>query len=567
MTDQPNALLADLPPLYYLSNFHSVLDWVASRYGDLLNTDEQQFLTDFAQLSTDSQALLVRLIMRQRPIVRVNSLQYAEISHIEAALHALHARAWITFDIDLPLDSLFVLATKAELLAELPADEIAHFGLHPRQSKTEMRLSLEPLADNTRPWAGWLPGNSDQLITLTCRELTDRIRLLFFGSPYHDWSTFVVADLGHIRYEQVAMTADSRAFQTRIDIDTYDWLLSLQQRLAEGEAIATVWTELEQMVAGCSSVITARQHKAQFQLGQAAEKQQDWLMAMRIYAACRYRGSRHRLMRVHEKLAQWPEAYALAQAVLAEPSSEQERQSVQRALPRLAKKCGAPAPNKSPALLAVSEHILSLEQAPDTSVEWAACSALQDADVDVYYVENTLFSSLFGLLYWPAIFAPVPGAFYHPYHSGPADLHHPSFAEKRAELLQDLTATLNTGAYRERIAQCFAEKHGIANPFVFWAALTPERLEQALICLPAKSLKAVFTRMLADLKSNRSGFPDLISMTSRDALAQGDTPQFRLIEVKGPNDTLQDNQARWMDFFIRHDMPCELLHLRWPAPQ
>lgn len=567
MTDKPSAMPADLPPLYYLTNFQKVLDWVASRYGDLLNAEEQQFLSVFYQLDTDAQALFVRLVMRQRQIIRVSSLEYAEIAHCNLALAALLNLGWITADIDLSLDSLFSLATKAELLTNFSADEVSQFSLSPRQSKSEMRLSLEPLANDIRSWQDWLPKISDELITLTCRALTDRIRLLFFGNPYQDWSTFVVADLGHTRYEQVAITTDSRAFQTRIDIDTYDWLLGMQQRLADGESISSLWAELAEPVAGCSSVITARQNKAQFQLGQAAEKQHDWLMAKSIYLACSYRSARHRLMRVHEKLAEWAEAHALAKAILLEPISEQERQSVQRALPRLAKKCGEVPPAKNTTLLAAPEHTLILSKAPDTSVEWAAREALESTDIDVFYVENTLINSLFGLLYWPAIFEPVPGAFYHPYQSGPADLFHPEFAERRTDLLLSLTSALDSNEYRVRIQQCFTEKYGIDNPFVFWGSLTPELLMQALMCLPATVLKAVFTRMLSDLKTNRSGFPDLISMTSKDALARGENPTFTLIEVKGPSDTLQDNQARWMDFFIRHNMPCQLLHLRWPMPQ
>jgi hypothetical protein len=40
----------------------------------------------------------------------------------------------------------------------------------------------------------------------------------------------------------------------------------------------------------------------------------------------------------------------------------------------------------------------------------------------VRYVENGLINSLFGLLCWPAIFAAIPGAFFHDFHHGPADL-------------------------------------------------------------------------------------------------------------------------------------------------
>ena len=42
---------------YYLHNFQRALDWLHTRYGDLLGVDDLQFLTDFRQLPQAAQAL------------------------------------------------------------------------------------------------------------------------------------------------------------------------------------------------------------------------------------------------------------------------------------------------------------------------------------------------------------------------------------------------------------------------------------------------------------------------------------------------------------------------------
>ncbi len=55
----------------------------------------------------------------------------------------------------------------------------------------------------------------------------------------------------------------------------------------------------------------------------------------------------------------------------------------------------------------------------------------------VFYVENALINSLFGLLCWPAIFAPPPGAFFHPFQSGPADLSAPHLVQRRAAVFAE----------------------------------------------------------------------------------------------------------------------------------
>ncbi|MCP1315623.1 VRR-NUC domain-containing protein, partial [Halomonas sp. 707D7] len=196
-------------------------------------------------------------------------------------------------------------------------------------------------------------------------------------------------------------------------------------------------------------------------------------------------------------------------------------------------------------------------------VERAVAEHLATPDAPVHYVENTLLTGLFGLLLWPAIFEPLPGAFFHPFHSAPADLYREDFAERRRGIIDACLARLDDGSYRQAMRDTFAAKQGVAAQFIHWPALGPALLDTALHCLPAAHLRAVFTRLLADLKHNRAGFPDLIQFfPEADASAR-----YRLIEVKGPGDRLQDNQRRWLDHFARHEIPVEVCHVRWqPAP-
>jgi hypothetical protein len=66
-------------PYYYLENFTVALDWLRARYGELLATDEQQFMGNFARLPTEAAALVVRMIMRQGDLFRTSKLNYIEI--------------------------------------------------------------------------------------------------------------------------------------------------------------------------------------------------------------------------------------------------------------------------------------------------------------------------------------------------------------------------------------------------------------------------------------------------------------------------------------------------------
>ena len=77
------------------------------------------------------------------------------------------------------------------------------------------------------------------------------------------------------------------------------------------------------------------------------------------------------------------------------------------------------------------------------------------------------------LLFWEVIFAPIDGAFFIPYQSGPADLFD-------ADFILDENAYFKTGSkaeskhYRdERLVATIHEKQGIQNPFVIWSEPLP----------------------------------------------------------------------------------------------
>ncbi|MOA02526.1 VRR-NUC domain protein [compost metagenome] len=38
---------------------------------------------------------------------------------------------------------------------------------------------------------------------------------------------------------------------------------------------------------------------------------------------------------------------------------------------------------------------------------------------------------------------------------------------------------------------------------------------------------------------------------------------YRMIEVKGPGDRLQDNQLRWLEFCHEHQMPVAVCYVQW----
>ncbi|WP_317203742.1 VRR-NUC domain-containing protein, partial [Janthinobacterium sp.] len=259
---------------------------------------------------------------------------------------------------------------------------------------------------------------------------------------------------------------------------------------------------------------------------------------------------------VLEKDEQPRAAFELLQAALQAPESEAERQQLLRMQPRLARKLGhaKPAPHAPAQPLRID---LSLPPPQEANyVEFVVRDHLTRDDAPVYYVENALINSLFGLLCWDAVFSPIPGAFFHPYHRGPADLHSADFRRRRAPDFAACLAQLETQQYRQTIRARYAAKAGIASPFVSWEALDATLLDLALECIPARHLQQWFERILEDIRANRSGFPDLIQFWPAER-------RYDMIEVKGPGDRLQDSQKRWIAYCAEHGMPVSVCYLEW----
>ena len=533
-------------PFYYLINFQRVLDWLAQRYADLLDTEEQRFITTFAGLPRSAQALLVRMVMRKGPLYRASKLVYEEIGPAREAVEPLLQQGWVDSQAPLGVAQLFDVLQKAELLTLFKG----------RGSLRKEQLLVHALeqAAPPQPFAAWCPDMDDAVYSLPVRALCDRLRLLFFGNLHQDWSEFVLADLGIYRYEQVELAPASRGLQSRADIEFCVQLHLCRQALEEGGVLAPLLQRLSALDSS-NPWLQGRRDRLLFAVGQHCERLGLLQEALGIYAHCHYPGTRARQVRVLERCEEYEAALALAQTALAEPENAAEAQQIPRMVPRLRRKLGLPALPKA-AKVAVNEWQLALAQTPGMNVEQHVAEHLGEPQAPVHYVENSLINSLFGLLCWPAIFAAVPGSFFHPFQSGPADLHQPDFRQRRAELFDACLAQLRDGRYQDSIRACYREKWGLQSPFVYWQALSETLLAHALHCLPAEHLHHCFERLLQDIAANRAGMPDLIQFWPGER-------RYQMIEVKGPGDRLQDNQLRWLDFCARHDMPVQVCYVQW----
>ncbi|MFE8071483.1 VRR-NUC domain-containing protein [Marinobacteraceae bacterium S3BR75-40.1] len=537
-------------PRYYLANFHQVLDWLEQRYRDLLTTEELAFLYGFRQVPLPSQALLVRMVMRQGELFRHSRLNYDEIGCTDTAMAPLVQAGWVDDRPRLSVKELFRQTTLQELRNHLPLAND-----YPRASKKDLAEAAIGLIEDQMTLQAWCPGLGDRVYRLVIMPICGRFRLMFFGNLHQDWREFVLTELGLYHFENVPLSEESRAFNCRRDLDDYLTLHENRKRFEDGEA--TLAETLAHITPSRpdNAWLEERRSRLLFELARHCERLEDLDQALTLYRRSHHPETRFRQIRVLERKDLPAQALALAQDALSAPGGEAEEQMIRRTLPRLHRKLGFPvSPNSRRPATPRLDFRLPSRPVP---VELLAAEALETTSGgEVHYVENALITGLFGLLCWDALFAPLPGAFFHPFQSAPADLHRTDFVTRRQDLFNAALKTLEDGSYIDQVRRRYEQKWGIQSLWVNWTRLDRSLLEHALQCIPASHLRLWFQRLLQDVRGHRSGLPDLVQFWPVER-------RYRLIEVKGPGDRLQDNQQRWLHYAMSHDLPVTLCHVSW----
>jgi hypothetical protein len=555
LNDRPAAANLD-NPLYYLENMETVVAWVANHHADLLSASENARLSEFFELPRPARALLTRMVMRSGDLFRADKLNYPELGSPECdALKELIAADWLDAAPLLMLDDLFRLFTLAELRLGF-APVLMQAGFAKNLAKAQMRDALESTYADARTVFDWLGDSGSPVVRVSLMALFDRARLMFFGNLRQSWSDFVLVELGRHRYEKVHFTPEARAFSECSQVDAYLTMHHCRECLDAGMAVAEVWAQVP--LPSENSWLTGRRDRLLLELGRQAERQGEQKLALEALAASGHREARLKQLRLLERMKRFDEAWAIAAHWQQAELSDAEAQGLARILKRLAARVKQPAP-LAPQPPPLHEFTLTLPQT-GRSVERVVRDYLSRPEAPVLYMENTLINGLFGLLCWNAIFKPIPGAFFHPFHSGPADLLREDFVSRRQAAFEQCFATLHDGGYRQQILDSYAAKQGVTNPFVTWPALNEGLLTLALECIPALDLHIMFERLLLNIREHRSGFPDLVRFYPENPHTR---PRYEMIEVKGPGDRLQDHQIRWLQFFASKGIAASVCYLRW----
>ena len=546
----------ELDPLYYVHNFLRLCDSVERQYADLLSTGELDFLRCLHDLPQAPLCLYVRLVSRAGPLFRLSKLSYKEIGDIEPAAQQLVTAGVLQWVTALEVDQVGQLFTRSELYS-IYARRLPQLGS--QVSKGDLLLLIKGLElESEDHWRLIHEITGDAILEPLGGAIITLLELLFFGNRRQGLTDFVLSDLGVATYYPYSIDRENRFFTSREAVDEYVACGDLSNSHYEWTAARDPETllELARLLLQIQFEFPASEHRWYRLCNRVArdlERARELDQALAVYRRSQLHPARERLVRVLEAQGEWQQALDHCESICREPWCEDELDAVGRIYPRLCRKLNRPPPPRR------RDHFEELRLTvarSSSSVELAAAATLRDTWSQVHYVENSLMNMLFALAFWEQIFAPVPGVFSNPYQRGPSDINEQGFLVRRRQAIEARFKSLKQLNLQEELLAAYKKFHGYQCSGVNWRWLPESLVAEAGRCIPSQHLLSIWRRVVFDPGENRRGFPDLIAF--------GDQPgAYRMIEVKGPGDKLQESQKRWLRFFQQQKIPAAVAQVIW----
>jgi len=541
ISDKIPHMQPDLPENYYLDNVIILFEHVESLYADILEVEHLNFLRQFACLPVNAKKLYIRLLNRTHQLFRLSKLDYPGISKMKQAIKSLEENRFLQVNPTIEHQDLIALFNKSELLALHPDAA----GLR-KLSRSELDTIL---LEQAQPGFIELLTQSDSILQVQQKDSYSLCQMLFFGNLNQSMTDFVLRDLGLNQYENYPIDIDNRPYTSSLEIQRH-WLLhELDTQLylcdpADTTTLQGFFKAVPEDIDPASPLFRKGEH-IKYEVARQFERLQDIALALELYRQCSLPPSRERITRILHKQGQTAEALKHCQVIIEQPRNEQRHKIENQ-----------PLFNSSSPVAKPGKFKLELKQQDSVELAVVDYFVAEQKGNQCFYLENSLFNGVLGLLIWDAVFAPIAGAFYNPFQYRPADFYTHDFLQKRAALLDRIWSSISTNEdIWNRVSNCWRDKFGRMNPLVNWQVLDLDIIELALQRIPYPHWIKIFERILLDLRNNRAGFPDLVLFPAAGG--------YDLVEVKGPGDSLQKNQQRWMFYFTEQGIPHSVAWVRW----
>lgn len=540
---------------YYLHHFAEFLQVILARYQPVLQQQHLQFISDYQQLPQDAQRLWLRMLNRKGSVFALSDLEYAEIADIDIAVHQLVGAGFATPP-STPQDladwlgraskdrlSRIIQLADHELKKSWSRSELQAVVVQQQLLNTQNLLALEPFLALRR---------TDELQYLL---------FLFFGRFEQNLQAFTLRDLGvmstgglkteyQARYQDAA-TANSAFFYAQVQAT---WR-SHAPKKGETRTLAELESWQQQLSTWPDPLddrTAQKQEQLLYEFGLAAQRAGDVLLALQFYQASGGFAASERLVRLYHQRNEHELLQMQLQRMLENPSCDDELWFARDFLARLGKERKV----TDLTLLLQQASVLTLDELYLGQTEQGAVQFYQSQGCLAWHVENELWLSLFGLMFWQELFESEQSAIFNEFERRPRDLTSPDFYKKHGPALEAKLAQLASSPEQSLrfLLQNFSRYYGTINSIFRWHQDITSWLTPLINGVPPAALIGVLRRMAQDFRHHASGYPDLMVV---------DGGLVRFIELKAPGDSLRRHQLTRIRNMQALGIPVELQKVQW----
>lgn len=173
------------------------------------------------------------------------------------------------------------------------------------------------------------------------------------------------------------------------------------------------------------------------------------------------------------------------------------------------------------------------------SVEELVLSEYAKAGWRGMHAETGPISSIVVLTFWDIFFKKTDRAFKHPFQTAPIDLGFKRFVNDRWDSICRRLTDIKDGYAPSIMERRWCEHYGTMARGINWGRHTLDELVELVECIGPDPLANLCTFFLHDFNQWSGGLPDLALWCTQPRKAA------KLVEVKGPRDTLSQQQRAW----------------------
>lgn len=529
-----------LPAFYYHDHFSEMLAFVGEHYAHVLTAERRALRDDFERLSFPAQCLYVRLVNRKGHLFARSRLKYPDIPDIDDAIEELYARGFLTTLRPNDAAPLLKAVTRDTLLAALKARFVGLTTSMKKQALVEFalaNLAPEDIID-------CLP--TEDLLRMGRAEDVEFWLFLYFGRSRESLSRFTMRDLGLVKASGSDDNYEPRfeELDEAVDVFHYSRLLAAFEDDASSalQIVDAGWPEPKH------ATTASLRDKLAFRIGRALERDGETYAALRVYERASSSRCSERIVRLLMQSGQRDEAKRFLERCMDKPASSEEALFAEDFH---ARKFGGKRTSTLTDRLRAAETI-QVDEAHAGSPERAAMHWFDERGVQAFRVENSLWRTFFGLLFWEPLFG---GPSHSPFDRLPASLTTGRFADEHSRHIDEAFELLREPKrLKARLLKTSVSRFGKSNGIFRWRQETLDALFALVDRLPAHSMQSMLEHLVRDYKNSCHGYPDLMTV---------DDDVVRFVEVKTVGDQLRRNQLLRLEQLEQAGIDARVVMVEW----